>query len=291
MSPETAIGRIKGFVETSFVDWPGRVCSVIFVGGCNFRCPYCHNHRLVLDPDGQPDLSWSGILGRLHQLRGWVDGVCITGGEPTLHAGLASMARELKANDLSVKLDTNGSRPEVIDALTAEGLLDAVAMDIKAPLRFEAYARCGGTAVPLAAVRRSIALLGASGLEVEFRTTVVPDYLSEADVVEIAASLPPEIPYRLQTFRSEEVLHAELKDRKPYTDEELEMMRSRIAAARQPGQRPAAADPGTARCRDPHVNGRPQALPATGIEPRLIEPFSPDKGFAPAQTRVGQRTA
>ncbi|HJX60180.1 MAG TPA: radical SAM protein, partial [Thermodesulfobacteriota bacterium] len=101
--------EIKGFLETSFLDWPGKLCSVLFLPRCNFRCPYCHNHPLVLHPERYASIPLEDVLGRLQSFRGWIDGVCITGGEPTLERGLPHLIHELKGQGFSVKLDTNGS--------------------------------------------------------------------------------------------------------------------------------------------------------------------------------------
>lgn len=219
-------------MDTSFVDWRGKISAVIFLGQCNFRCPYCHNHRLVLDPSGLQDLSWDWILRRLHGLRGWVDGVCITGGEPTLHDSLETIVGEVRSRDFLVKLDTNGSRPEVLEALISMEMLDAVSMDVKAPLRPEAYTRCAGRSVPLHRILRSLQILEQAKLEVEFRTTVVPGLLEESDIYQIARILPRGIPYHLQGFRSESTLDPRLRSIRPFPQQELERMRAQVALIR-----------------------------------------------------------
>ena len=140
---------IKGFLETSFVDWPGKVVSVLFLPRCNFRCPFCHNHSLVVNPAGYDDIPRPYIMARLTELKEWVDGVCISGGEPTIHPRLPSLMAEVKEVGLAVKLDTNGSRPDILQALLAQGLVDCVAMDIKAPLN-EKYQEIVGMPVDLA---------------------------------------------------------------------------------------------------------------------------------------------
>ncbi|MGQ9655902.1 MAG: anaerobic ribonucleoside-triphosphate reductase activating protein [Thermodesulfobacteriota bacterium] len=220
---------IKGFLETSFVDWKGKLASVIFLGGCNFRCPYCHNHRLVLTSDSLEDIPWVTVKDRLRRLEGWVDGVCITGGEPTLHPSLPRILEELRSMGFHTKLDTNGSVPEVLERLIQGGLLDAVSMDIKAPLKADAYRRCSGGPIAVTVIERSIRTLAASGVQVEFRTTVVPGLLVEEDLVEIASLLPPGIPYLLQGFRPMEVLDPRLKEVVPYSEETLDRMRALVA--------------------------------------------------------------
>lgn len=223
------VAGIKGFIETSFVDWKGKVASTIFLGGCNFRCPYCHNHRLVLDPDALEDIPWGAMKDRLCNLKGWVDGVCVSGGEPTLHPSLPRILGELRSMGFQTKLDTNGSLPWVLEGLIEGGLLDAVSMDIKAPLRADAYERYSGRPIAIRVIERSIRALAASGLQVEFRTTVVPGLLVEDDLVEIASLLPPGIPYLLQGFRPVEVLDPRLRDVVPYSEETLEAMRALVA--------------------------------------------------------------
>ena len=126
--------RIGGLQQTSTLDFPGLVSAVVFTAGCNFRCPYCHNYQLVRAPESLLSLPADGVLARLRPFAGWIDGVVISGGEPTLHAGLAELCAAIKGLGFAVKLDTNGHRPQVVEALAARGLVDMVAMDLKAPL-------------------------------------------------------------------------------------------------------------------------------------------------------------
>jgi len=174
---------IKGFVETSFSDWPGRVVSVLFLPSCNLRCPFCHNHELVRRPETYEDFPWEAILESLGRRKGWIDGVCLTGGEPTLHAWLLPLIRELKSNrnltssgePLAIKLDTNGTHPEVLERLLSEGLLDYVAMDLKAPLEAGRYSALTGVLFSeerMERVRASVRLLLRGNVDYEFRTTV-----------------------------------------------------------------------------------------------------------------------
>jgi pyruvate formate lyase activating enzyme len=221
---------IKGFLETSFVDWPGKVASVLFLPSCNFRCPFCHNHSLVDNPGGYEDIPLVYIKARLAELEGWVDGVCISGGEPTIHPLLLSLIEEIKALGLAVKLDTNGSRPHVLKALVEEGLVDCVAMDVKAPLDEMSYARAAGRAVDLAAIRQSIALLKQGKVEYYFRTTVVPALHKGEDLLHIAHHLSGSSSLTLQNFNPEDPLDQRLKGTSPYPEEWLQEMRERIAS-------------------------------------------------------------
>ena len=163
--------KIVGIQKLTLLDYPGKVACTVFLNGCNFRCPYCHNAEL-LDHSLEPLLSVEELLAFLKKRQGILDGVCITGGEPTLHPELPVLLRSIRALGYSVKLDTNGYRPEVLRELLREGLLDYVAMDLKnGP---DAYAETVGLkALELAKLRESIGHLLDSGREFELRTTVV----------------------------------------------------------------------------------------------------------------------
>ena len=124
--------RICGFNKTTLLDYPGKVASTIFLGGCNFRCPFCQNSVLVTAPGEQPDYAQEELLAFLQKRKGILDGVCISGGEPTLSDGLEEFIVKIKELGYAVKLDTNGSRPEIVKHLAEAGLIDKVAMDIKA---------------------------------------------------------------------------------------------------------------------------------------------------------------
>ncbi len=174
--------EIKGFIETSFVDWRGMVAAVLFLPGCNLACPYCHNHQLISDPGGLLSFSLEGVLERLAPFVGWIDGVVVSGGEPTLHPGLADLLAALKGAGFKTKLDTNGLCPGVIEEVAGRGLVDMVAMDVKAPLEELAYGRAAGRPVDLAALERSIAFLIEGGVAHEFRSTLWPAWHGEAEL-------------------------------------------------------------------------------------------------------------
>jgi pyruvate formate lyase activating enzyme len=221
---------IKGFLETSFVDWPGKVVAVLFLPNCNFRCPFCHNYSLVVNPEGHEDIPRTYIMARLAELEGWVDGVCISGGEPTIHPRLPSLIAEIKGLGLLVKLDTNGSRPHVLQSLVEEGLVDCVAMDVKAPLDEMSYARAAGCAVDLAAIQESISLLQQGKVEYHFRTTVVPALHKGEDLLHIAHHLSGSSSLTLQSFSPEDPLDQRLKGTSAYPEEWLQEMRERITS-------------------------------------------------------------
>lgn len=170
--------RIGGFVKQSLIDWEGVLSAVVFTKGCNFRCDYCHNPSLVLPSltDHLPDLSETVILDYLRRRREWIEGVVVTGGEPTLHPGLTGFLERVKRLGYRIKLDTNGTNTELLSALIDMGLVDCVAMDIKTIPDREHYAKIypAVTDRQMDNVQRSIDLLRNSGIDYRFRTTLIP---------------------------------------------------------------------------------------------------------------------
>jgi pyruvate formate lyase activating enzyme len=223
---------IKGFLETSFLDWPGRLAAVLFLGGCNFRCPFCHNAELVLAPQALSSFPLTGLLERLRALQGWVDAVVVTGGEPTLHPRLAELLGRIRVAGYEVKLDTNGSRPEVLARLLARGLVQAVDLDLKAPLEARAYARLAGVEVHVELVRASIDLLSASGIPHRFRTTYVPGLLTRDDLDLLRTQVPAGSTLVLQAFNPRRVLDPGLSGVAAPTAEELADLGRLFTAAR-----------------------------------------------------------
>jgi pyruvate formate lyase activating enzyme len=211
--------NIKGFLETSFVDWPGRVCGVVFLAGCNFRCPFCHNHPLVLQPDTLTSIPWATVLEKLTRHTKWLGGICISGGEPTLNHELPSALRTLKKSGWAVKLDTNGSQPQVLRQLLTEGLLDMISMDVKAPLEEKKYSRCAGVPVKLEVIKQSITLIKQCGIDHEFRMTVLPFLHSGTDILDWRRDLDyaPNSPLKLQNFNPRSTLDSALEMEKPYS--------------------------------------------------------------------------
>lgn len=208
--------EIKGFLETSFVDWPGALCSVLFLPYCNFRCPYCHNHPLIFHPERYPSFSFEDILGRLNAFKDWIDGVCITGGEPTLHRDLPGLIREIKQNGFLVKLDTNGSNPHMLETLIEAGEIDFVSMDVKAPLDPFRYRRSTGLSIDLSLILRSIEILKKEKVDYQFRMTVVPGLHGEGDIKHLGDQLRAGRRLILQNFTPENPLDPLLKKTSPY---------------------------------------------------------------------------
>jgi len=218
--------ELKGWVRTSLIDYPDHIATVLFTGRCNFRCPMCHNADLVLHPDALDDLSQEEVWGFLSRRAGLVDGVVITGGEPTVQPGLGPFLRRLRAMGLDVKLDTNGYRPDVLAASLEEGLVDFVAMDVKAPPG--KYSLLTGVpGLDMARLERSIALLRDGDIPYEFRTTVVPGLLAEEDVEAITRWIAGAERYVLQQFRPLGTLDPVLERVSPYPLERLQEMAER----------------------------------------------------------------
>jgi len=220
--------NIKGFIRTSLVDWPGKISSVLFLGGCGFRCPACHNHRLVLDPASIPNYPIQDVSAHLEKRRNWIDGVTVSGGEPTMRKDLPDLLQRLDSCGVRIKLDTNGSNPAMVRQLVAMRLLTAVYMDVKAPLTNEHYSRVAGVAVDVRVIRRSIAILKESGLDVVFRTTVVPGLVEEPELESIVSSLGDIARYIVQPFRNLDTLDPSLAHLKEIPPDRLERMRARF---------------------------------------------------------------
>ncbi|MCL5123393.1 MAG: anaerobic ribonucleoside-triphosphate reductase activating protein [Deltaproteobacteria bacterium] len=205
------IPKIKGFLPVSMLDWPGQVSSVVFLGGCSFRCPACHNHGLVLSPENISDYPLDRIMGFLRERSGWIDGVTVTGGEPTCHDGTPALISKFKELGLKVKLDTNGSNPTMLKKLINDSLIDAVSMDIKAPLEPGLYSRLAGVPVNLSNIEKSVKILKKSHLNVFFRTTVIPGLIGESELDAIRTQLGDVTRYSIQRFRNSDTLDPEFR--------------------------------------------------------------------------------
>jgi pyruvate formate lyase activating enzyme len=210
-----------GFQKTDLINFPGHVASTVFTRGCNFRCPYCHNPEFVIQGSDQTyfgeTYTEEEVLSYLQRRRGMLDGLVVSGGEPTLHKDLMAFIRKVKALGLRVKLDTNGSLPDVLRQLLDEGLLDYIAMDIKAPL--EKYHLVGFADTD--AIRSSIAMLESSGVEHEYRTTCPKTILRPEDFPQMAALIGPSARWYLQTFNPSKTLDPAYGNESSYSEDEL----------------------------------------------------------------------
>ncbi len=211
---------IKGIQKTSAVDYPGLVSCVIFTGGCNFRCPFCQNPDLVETPNTRlRTIPEKSVIEFLLKRKQWLDGVVITGGEPTIYSSLPSFISRIKSLGYMVKLDTNGSNPGMLESLLAKNLLDYVSMDIKAPL--EKYEKVVNARVDKSAIQKSVRIIRESGIGYEFRTTVLPILHSSEDLMNMARWLKGSEKYVLQQFRPNITLDKSYQKEKPYSAGEL----------------------------------------------------------------------
>ena len=219
--------RIGGLQKCSLIDYPGRVAVVIFTQGCNFRCPYCHNRELVLPEYFKKTIPQEDVLALLTKRREYLDGVVITGGEPTEQEDLLEFMRKVKKMGYLLKLDTNGSRPRIIRSVIQQGLADYLAMDIKTS--FVKYPKAIGVNFPVELIRESIALIKNSGIQYEFRTTVVRPFCEFEDVCRISALLKGENKYKLQPFKeSIKMINPNIRSINQYSDEMIESWKEKI---------------------------------------------------------------
>jgi len=217
--------KYAGMIKQSLVDYPGEIATVLFTRGCNLRCPYCHNPDLLIKPKivvKPTDIE--EVLEFLIQRRGFIDGVVISGGEPTLNDELPADIRRIKSLGFLVKLDTNGTNPTMLQSLLSQGYLDYVAMDIKAPLEYKKYrAACGKlSAEEFFGIRSSLHLLKSAKVDLEFRTTVVPTLHTAEDIVEIARYIEGAGQYTLQQFNPRLTLEPGYAGVVPYSKQEMQ---------------------------------------------------------------------
>jgi pyruvate formate lyase activating enzyme len=232
---------IKGLQKTCLIDYPPYTSTVIFLGGCNFRCPFCQNAGLVLSPDSQPTITEQMLFDFLEQRRKWLDAVVISGGEPTLYKDLPEFCRKLKAMGFLVKLDTNGTNPEMLKSLIEEKLVDFVAMDVKSAEK--GYTKAAGTSPDMGKIKESISILmkagagsvgnagvggagtGSSGTDhaftYEFRTTAVPGINDSETFEGIGQWLKGAARFSLQQFRPKECIDENYNSIKPFAREDL----------------------------------------------------------------------
>jgi len=217
--------KYAGMIKQSLVDYPGEIAAVLFTRGCNLRCPFCHNPDLLIKPKivvKPTDIE--EVLEFLIQRRGFIDGVVISGGEPTLNEELPMDIRRIKSMGFLVKLDTNGTNPTMLQSLLEQNYLDYVAIDIKAPLDYKKYrAACGKlSSEDFFSIRSSIHLLRNAKVNVEFRTTVVPTLHTAEDIVKIAQYIEGSELYTLQQFNPRITLEPGYARVVPYSKDEMQ---------------------------------------------------------------------
>ena len=217
---------IKGLQKTTLLDFPSKVACTVFTGGCNFRCPFCHNASLVTRMDNEYVISEDALFDYLKKRSGILDGVCVTGGEPLLQNDIADFCKRIKDLGLLVKLDTNGSKPEKLHELISLGLIDYIAMDIKNSKRLYPVT-CGGVDL-LKEAEESVSLIMSSGIPYEFRTTVVRELHNAESIKELCSWISGARKYYLQSFKdSGDLIENGLS---AYSEEE---MRSLLAVAKE----------------------------------------------------------
>jgi len=209
VNPDSAWRHLRGLTPLSLCDWPGRPCCVVFLGGCNLRCPTCHNAALAWDMESQPLLPRERLRSFLSSRARWLSGITVSGGEPTAVPGVGMILHEIAACGLPVKLDTNAMRPDVVEALLAEGLVEVFSVDVKGP--FEQYPALTGGAVSEHDARKNLsrvfALAAARPRAFRFRTTLVPQ-LSDTDIATVRGLLPAGFTLATQDYKPPRRPHA-----------------------------------------------------------------------------------
>lgn len=214
-----------GFEKFTLIDYPGKIAAMVYTIGCNFRCPYCHNPELV-DETVTKTFTEEEVLTFLKHRKGFIDGLVITGGEPTMHKDLLDFMRKVKELGFLVKLDSNGTHPDILRQAIKEKIVDYIAMDIKSPLA--KYSQAVSRPVDTAAIRKSIDLLMSSSVEYEFRTTVVKVLLSPQDIEEIGREIKGARRYYLQKFIPIKILNPQFRKKTSYSEEEFESLRKTL---------------------------------------------------------------
>lgn len=210
--------NIGGFQKTSLLDYPKEVSAIIWTVGCNFSCPFCYNVDVVRE--NVTCISEKEVLSFLEKRKNVIDGLVISGGEPLLQSDIISFCENVKKIGYLIKIDTNGSFPDKLELLVNKGLVDYIAMDVKAP-KNKYIALCGKN-VDLEWIQDSIDLIRTSGIDYEFKTTFVPDLLVKEDIVEIGKWLNGSLTYFLQQFKNDtSTLSSDLENKKPYPKEYL----------------------------------------------------------------------
>jgi pyruvate formate lyase activating enzyme len=212
--------KIGGFQKLSLIDYPGKIAAVIFTQGCDFRCPFCHNPELVIPDLYGKSITMEEIFDFLKKRVNKLTGVVITGGEPTLHADLPLLIKEIRDMGFAVKLDTNGNNPRILELLISSRTLDYIAMDIKSSP--EKYPVITGRNISIDNINRSIDLIINSGIDYEFRTTLLKSHVSKDDLKTISLWVKGSKRYTLKTFLpGKKLIDNNLSDCESYSDDEL----------------------------------------------------------------------
>lgn len=218
--------KIGGLQRVSLIDYPGMISAVIFLEGCNFKCPYCHNPELVDPSLFRTCIKENDVMEFLETRKGKLDAVTITGGEPTIQPNLIAFIKQIRKMGFAIKLDTNGSHPQIIKNLMNEKMLDFIAMDVKAPL--DKYRDIIKTQVNTDFIQQSIKLILEATVPYEFRTTIVQSQLAEDDIHEIAKLVSGANKYVMQKFVPTKTLDSRFLKEKSFSDEALQKIKNKI---------------------------------------------------------------
>ncbi|MCM8784725.1 MAG: anaerobic ribonucleoside-triphosphate reductase activating protein [Candidatus Omnitrophica bacterium] len=212
--------RIGALQKTSLIEFPGIISCIVFTQGCNFRCPYCHNPELVLPEKFQDLIPEDLFFSFLERRKKYLEGVCITGGEPTIQEDIIEFIRKIKDKGFKVKIDTNGSRPDIIEQLLNEKLIDYISFDLKGPI--EKYKIITGVEIEPNKILKSIELIKSSKIDYEIRTTVVKKQILFEDFEKIGKIIEGCKKYFLQKFIPSKLVEEDFMKEGTYTDEEFE---------------------------------------------------------------------
>ena len=203
-------------IEDSMLDWPGKIAMILFTGGCNLRCPYCHNPDFVENYESMPDILEQDIFEILKKKKNWIDGAVISGGEPTLQDDLPLFLGNIKKLGYAAKIETNGTNPEMLEQIISKKIIDSISMDVKWPI--EQYGKYSED------VKKSIELIKNSNIGYEFSTTVVPGIIGKEEMTKICELIKGAKNYTLQQFQSKNInlLDKTLINTVSYKKEELE---------------------------------------------------------------------
>lgn len=218
--------RIGGLQRVSLIDYPGKISATVFTQGCNFLCPYCHNPDLVDPAQYGPAVPEVQVLSFLNERRGKLEAVTVTGGEPMIQKNLDRFLETLKDMGYLIKADTNGSKPDVLETLINKRLVDYLAMDIKGPL--QRYGRIASVTVDTSSIRRSIELITTSGIEHEFRTTVVRSQIDLQDLLSVVRLIDKSSLYVLQPFVPKKTLNCSFLSESSYSPLEFSAIRQQL---------------------------------------------------------------
>lgn len=219
--------RIGGLEKFTLIDFPEVMACVVYTIGCNFRCPYCHNPELV-DETTKKEQDEKYLYKFLKTRHGKLDGVVITGGEPTLQKDLLEVMKKIKKMGFKVKLDSNGTNPQILEKAIKEKLVDYIAMDIKSPLA--KYSSIVARSVDTKAIKKSIKIIMNSAVDYEFRTTLIKSLVPPEDIIKIGKEIKGAKKYYLQKFIPTKILNPSFRKKVTYDDEELKNIQKKLSA-------------------------------------------------------------